>query len=323
MQKGKPEDELDDFLNYDKIKWSRNLKRDFRNEISLTFDPSNVRTVIYRTFTKKYLYLGETIVDEPGSNQNFYPNKEAEDENLTIGVCNHSQAPFSVQMFHRIAGLDVNGRPTQCFPFYTYTSDGTNRRENITDWALEQFQKHYKDNIISKWDIFFYMYAIFHHPTYREQYALDLKKRLPRLPLAKGFKKFVEAGEQLARLHAYYEDQPEYPLERIENEEEDLNWTVERMSFSPDKSEIRYNDFLTLSGIPPETYEYKIGNRSALHWVVDQHQVTKDDEGNVVEDPNNYDDEEYIVRLIEKVVQVSVESVKIINKLPALKLPKD
>jgi predicted helicase len=89
------------------------------------------------------------------------------------------------------------------------------------------------------------------------------------------------------------------------------------------KSEIRYNNFLTLAGIPLEIFEYKIGNCSALHWVVDQHQVTKDDEGNVIEDPNNYDDEEYMVRLIEKVVQVSVESVKIINSLPNLKLPAD
>lgn len=93
------------------------------------------------------------------------------------------------------------------------------------------------------------------------------------------------------------------------------------MSFSADKTEIRYNDFLTPAGIPPKALEYKIGNRSALHWVVDQHQVSKNDEGEVTEDPNNYDDEEYIARPIEKVVQVSVESVKIIKSLPNLKLP--
>jgi predicted helicase len=202
-KKGKPKD-VDNFVNYEKIKWSRNLKRDFKNGISIEFDPANVRTVIYRPYTNKELYLGETIVDEPGSMQHYFPNAAAEKENLVIAVCNHSQSPFSSQMLCRIAGLDVNGRPTQCFPFYTYKLDGTSRRENITDWTLGKFQKHYKSDSITKWDIFYYVYAILQHPTYRQQYALDLKKRIPRIPFASKFQSFVDAGKKLAELHAYY-----------------------------------------------------------------------------------------------------------------------
>jgi len=320
LQKGKPEN-LDDFLSYDTIKWSRNLKRDLRNEISLKFDKKHIRSVIYRTFTEKFLYLAETIVDEPGSNKHFFPNDQSESENLAIGVCNHSQAPFSVQMFHQIAGLDVNGRPTQLFPFYTYKSDGTSRRENITDWSLVQFQKHYKEQNITKWDIFYYLYAILHHPTYRETYALDLKKRLPRIPFAEGFARFVEAGKALSQLHAFYKDQPAFELNRIENSEEQLDWRVEKMSFSKDKTSIVYNDFLTLGGIPKETFEFKIGNRSALHWVVDQYEIVRDSEGNLIDDPNNPEDEEYVINLIEKTIYVSVKSVELVKSLPTLKLP--
>jgi len=167
------------------------------------------------------------------------------------------------------------------------------------------------------------VYAILHHPTYRARYALDLKKRLPRVPLAKGFRKLVQAGKELAQLHAYYDDQPAYPLTRIENKEEPLDWRVERMSLASDKSSIVYNDFLTLGNVPPETFEYKIGNRSALHWVIDQYQTTKNEIGIVIEDPNNIDDEEYIVRLIEKVVYVSVQSVRITKSLSPLKLPEN
>ena len=93
----------------------------------------------------------------------------------------------------------------QCFPFYVYDEDGTNRRENITDWALEHFRKHYNDKKITKWDIFYYVYGVLHHPEYRAKYAENLKRELPRIPLAKDFWGFSKAGKELARLHIEYE----------------------------------------------------------------------------------------------------------------------
>ena len=120
----------------------------------------------------------------------------------------------------------------------------------------------------------------------------------------------------LADLHVNYEQQREYPLERIEKGQ--LNWRVEKMRLSKDKTTLVYNDFLTLKGIPPETYEYRLGNRSALEWVIDQYQVSTDKRSGIVNDPNRADDPEYIVRLIGQVITVSLETMKIVKALPTL-----
>jgi predicted helicase len=141
----------------------------------------------------------------------------------------------------------------QCFPFYTYDEDGSHRRDNITDWALAEFRTQYSDSSISKWDIFHYTYAILHHPAYRTRYAANLKRDLPRIPFAPDFRGYAEIGAALMKLHVEYERQPEYPLERTETGM--LDWRAEKMSLSKDKAKLRYNEFLTLSGIPLEVYE--------------------------------------------------------------------
>jgi predicted helicase len=219
---------------------------------------------------------------------------------------------------------------SECFPYFAYEEDGSARRENITDWALDQFRSHFADKNITKWDIFHYVYAVLHHPTYRERYAANLKRELPRIPLVKAgpsgrngggpqddtavFWKFVEAGRRLAEIHVEYEKQPEFPLEHIETGV--LNWRVQKMRLSKDKATLIYNEWLTLKGIPPETYEYRLGNRSALEWVVDQYQVSTDKRTGIVNDPNRADDSEYIVRLIGQVITVSLETLKIVKGLP-------
>ena len=205
---------------------------------------------------------------------------------------------------------------SQCFPFYTYDEDGTNRHENVTDWALAQFRERYGDKKISKWDIFHYVYAVLHHPAYRERYAANLKRELPRVPFAHDFRPFADAGARLAELHVNYERQPEYPLERIENPNAPLDWRVERMRLGKDRGQIVYNDFLTLAGVPPETYEYRLGNRSALEWVIDQYQLSTDRRSGITNDPNRPDDPQYILRLVAQVITVSLETVKIVRGLP-------
>ena len=130
------------------------------------------------------------------------------------------------------------------------------------------------------------------------------------------FRAFADAGKRLADLHVNYEQQPEYPLERVEKGQ--LNWRVEKMRLCKDKTTLTYNEFLTLKGIPPETYEYRLGNRSALEWVIDQYQVSTDKRSGIVNDPNRADDPEYIVRLIGQVITVSLETMKIVNALPDL-----
>ncbi|HVP49864.1 MAG TPA: type ISP restriction/modification enzyme [Candidatus Bathyarchaeia archaeon] len=128
------------------------------------------------------------------------------------------------------------------------------------------------------------------------------------------FRAFADAGRKLADLHVNYEQQSEYPLERIEKGR--LNYRVEKMRLSKDKTTLIYNDFLTLKGIPPETYEYRLGNRSALEWVIDQYQVSTDKRSGITNDPNREDDPEYIVRLVGQVITVSLETMKIVKGLP-------
>ena len=277
----------------------------------------------------------------------------------------------------------------QCFPFYTYDEDGTNRRENITDWALEQFRSHYADRSITKWDIFHYVYAVLHHPAYRERYAANLKRELPRIPfvscstktssashpersaasarsegpmhfgenctdpsarkkrgpqddkVAGGrgpqdhkavFRALARAGEKLADLHVNYEKQPDAADVApdsspagpacaptwLENPQGKVDYRVQKMKLSKDKSTLIYNDYWTLTNIPAAVYEYRLGNRSALEWIVDQYQVSTDKRSGITNDPNRPDDPEYIKRLIGQVIYVSLETVKIVDALPEL-----
>jgi type ISP restriction-modification system protein len=120
----------------------------------------------------------------------------------------------------------------------------------------------------------------------------------------------------MAELHVNYEQQPEYSVERIENGQ--LDWRVEKMRLSKDKTTFVYNEFLTLKGIPPETYEYRLGNRSVLEWVIHQYQVSTDKRSGITNDPNRADDPECIVRLVGQVTTVSLETIKIVNGLPPL-----
>ena len=315
--KGQPKD-LDGFVSYETIKWSRNLKRHFRNGDALVYVESAIVRALYRPFMKMYLYLADIAVDEPSRIAELLPTAQRPADNRLFCLSGvGSQKAFSVLMTDVAVGLDTVEK-TQCFPFYTDAEDDSNRQENITDWALGEFRSHYRNNGISKWDIFHYVYAILHHPQYREKYAANLKRELPRIPFARDFSAFAEAGAKLAELHVNYEGQPEFPLARQENKDLPLNWRVEKMKLSKDKTQLAYNDFLTLSGIPLEAYDYRLGNRSALEWVIDQYRVATDKRSGIVSDPNRPDDPQYIVRLIGKVITVSLETMKIVGGLPAL-----
>ncbi|CAD0231042.1 conserved hypothetical protein [Planktothrix agardhii] len=313
---------IDDFVNYDesKISWSDGLKKYLSRGIIFNYKSDCIRKAIYRPFTSCFIYFDAGLNDRRGQFPLIFPTPDNEKENQVIAVTNHSQIPFLVQITNFIPSLDVGGRPGQCFPFYSYDEDGTNRKENITDWSFEQFRNYYQDPTITKWDIFYYTYSLLHHPTYRERYAANLKRELPRIPYAPDFHGFANAGKQLADLHLNYEQQPEYPLKFIENDQVPLDWRVEKMKLSKDKTQIIYNEFLTLSGIPPEVFQYRLGNRSALDWVIDQYQIKTDKRSGIVNDPNRLDDEQYIVRLIGQVITVSLETVKIVDSLPDLGL---
>ena len=132
------------------------------------------------------------------------------------------------------------------------------------------------------------------------------------------FRAFVLAGQRLAEIHVHYEQQPEYPLIKKEKEGEKLDYRVTKMRLSKDKTTLTYNQFLTLSGIPKETYEYRLGNRSALEWVIDQYQVSTDKRSGITNDPNRDDDPTYILRLIAQVITVSLETAQLVRSLPPI-----
>jgi predicted helicase len=132
------------------------------------------------------------------------------------------------------------------------------------------------------------------------------------------FRAFARAGQRLAEIHAHYEQEPEFPLTKREKAGEKLDYRVAKMKLSKDKTSLIYNQFLTLSGIPPETYEYRLGNRSALEWVIDQYQVSTDKRSGITNDPNRPDDEQYILRLIGQVITISLETHHIVRALPSL-----
>ena len=320
--------DVDDFVMYDnaKINWSRDLKAKLRAGRIAEYDEHKVRTCLYRPFSKRKIFFDRTFNDVVYVFPSIFPTIKTEVENQVICVNLTPEKPFTCLMTDCLPNLVVTGgfgSPTQCFPFYIYDEDGANRRENITDWALTQFREHYRDEQITKWDIFHYTYAFLHHPAYRDRYQVNLKRDLPHIPFVAKFWEFVKAGKRLAEIHVYYEDQPQYKLDLIETPDMPLDWRVERMRFSKDKTQIRYNDFLTLAGIPAEAFQYRLGNRSALEWVVDQYRVKTDKRSGIVNDPNRADDETYIVDLIGKVISVSLETVGIVEGLSGLGISEE
>jgi hypothetical protein len=166
-----------------------------------------------------------------------------------------SSKPYHPLATDRLFSFDLLDK-TQSFSFYTFDEDGTNRRENITDWALAKFRTHYADNTITKWDIFHATYAVLHHPEYRTRYAANLKRELPRIPLPPDLHAFAAAGKRLMELHIDYEKQPVYPLEQIEDPRAEVSFRVDRMRLNKNaKSELRYttSSSSAASPQPPST----------------------------------------------------------------------
>ncbi len=318
-QAGLVEEELDGFLNNDstQISWTSDLKDHLRRGTVLKMDKKQIVKALYRPFTAMNLYFEKSLIQRRYQQQKLFPTHAKTPANKAIWIKTGSEVPFWTLATEIVPDLLPQGG-SQSFPFYLYDEDGKDRQINISSIALEWFKARCADQSITKWDIFHATYAILHHPKYRTRYAANLKRELPRIPFVPEFHQYAKIGEALMKLHIDYEQQPEYPLQRVETGK--LNWRVEKMTLSKDKSQLRYNDFLTLSGIPPEVYEYRLGNRSALEWVVDQYRVTTDARSGIVNDPNREDDPEYIVRLVGQVVTVSVETVKLVSELATLKL---
>ena len=324
-QRHDPKTPIENFIDTTdpRIKWSHRVKQSLGKLELSTYQDTHFRTALYRPFCQQYLYFDHFWNERRYQQHRIFPTPENESENRVIIVSDHGfRSGFNTLMTNLISDLHTlaSSDSFQCFPFYTYDEDGTNRQENITDWALAQFQTHYGDDTITKWDIFHYNYAVLHHPDYREKYQANLKRDLPHIPFAQDFWGFANAGKALANLHVNYESVPKYErLQLVETPNtQRIDWQVEKMRFSKDKTQIYYNDYFTLVGIPAEAFAYQLGTRSALEWVVDQYRVKVDKRSGIVNDPNRADAPQYIVDLIGRVIAVSLQTVEIVKGLPPL-----
>ena len=172
------------------------------------------------------------------------------------------------------------------------------------------------------------MYGILHSPEYKTRFAADLKKRLPRIPYAKDFNAFSKAGRDLAQWHLNYETIEPYPVQESTSDfaqEPKEFYRVQKMKFAgkvreSDKTTIIYNSKVTLSEIPLEAYDYIVNGKSAIEWIMERYQVTTDKNSGITNNPNDWsEDSRYIVDLVKRIVRVSIETMKIVDKLPALK----
>jgi predicted helicase len=203
-------------------------------------------------------------------------------------------------------------------------------KENISEFALKKYRAAYKDAKIGNEDIFYYVYGILHSPEYKQRFAADLRKMLPRIPLAADFRAFSQAGRKLAEIHLNYETAKPYPVKEQRDElvlDEKKLYVVEKMRFGKngkeaDKTKIQYNSHITITGIPLGAYDYIVNGKPAIEWIMDRYQFSKDKDSQIVNDPNDWarehDDPQYILNLLKRIITVSQETMKIVNTLPAL-----
>jgi predicted helicase len=259
-------------------------------------------------------------------------------KNLLICVSGTSK-DFSVIISDVIPDLHFNG-DTQSFPLYYYEErqkqspgifdgDGDDeyiRRDGLSDFILEQAKKQYDKNV-SKEDIFYYVYGFLNSPEYKEMFSNDLKKMLPRLPLVedvKDFWAFSRAGRKLAELHINYETVAPFKGVKVSGTDSDF-FTVEKMRFpkKDQKDTIHYNSKITISNIPSKAYEYVVNGKSAIEWIMERYQITTHKESGIKNDPNDWAKEvsnpRYILDLLLSIINVSVQTVQIVEGLPKVK----
>jgi predicted helicase len=211
---------------------------------------------------------------------------------------------------------------TQCLPLYRYTAAGE-RLENITDWALAQFREHYGSHPITKLDIFHYVYAVLHHPAYRQKYATNLKREFPRIPFYDDFWQWAGWGRRLMDLHLNYEQAEPYPLERVDRDPKALGLSgpapKPRLIAHREAGAVEVDGVTTLRGVPPEAWEYRLGTYSALEWVLERYKERAPRDATIREGFNTYrfaDYKEHVIDLLRRVCTVSMETNKVIRDMP-------
>ena len=327
------------------LKWDLNLKDNLKRKKKTEFEEDYIRKVVYRPFIATNCYANYIFAQRKYQMDKIFPDSSSENRVICVpGI--GTKNPFSALVADTMPDLNLNEAGAQCFPLYRYRKpanapDATDtfkgigeepdRIDNISDTALCAFRNHYCDDTITKDAIFDYVYGVLHAPSYREQFANDLSKEIPRIPFAPDFHAFAEAGKALAALHLGYETCKQYPL-CIEFAHEGepqpkhfrLGEKAMRFTDKETKTTLIINEHIRLSGIPEEALRYVVNGRTPLEWFIDRYKITRDKESGILNDPNGwFKNPQDLVTAIERIVYMSVESTRIIEGLPTQLTPPD
>ena len=330
------------------IKWDRETNKYLDRKISKTFQISQIVKSLYRPYIKQYFYFDKHFNGMTYQMYNIFPNDLT--DNQMIGFMGQStDKPFSVIASSLVTDLNCISPAsggTQCLPLYRYDKEGK-RLENITDWGLKQFQTYYQNlpplsrgvsagrgDQITKENIFHYVYAVLHNPAYRQKYEQNLKRDFPRIPFYDDFFQWVEWGQKLMELHINYEIIEPYPLKRVDIavdppltplKKGKVHLTKAKLKADKIANKIILDDITTLENIPQIAWEYKLGNRSALEWILDQYKEKKPKDPTIAEKFNTYkfaDYKEQVIDLLTRVCTVSFETMQIIESMDDEKYPE-
>ncbi len=296
-----------------KIAWTRALKQEFiKNKNLQKSHKDRIRLAMYRPFNKQWLYFDKNLNEEQYQLPKIFPNKDAQNVVINTGVGNGKN--FSALVSDCISSYGLIS-PNQAYPLYYYDGLG-NRHYAISGYALNLFRRHYEDNSIAEEEIFYYIYAILHHKGYLEKYKNSLTKEDPRIALSEDFKELSILGKELAELHLNYESEELHAsveYKTLMNAEEEGYYDVETMKKIGDR--IHYNNHIAITKIPKKAFEYVVNGKSAIDWVIERYQKTRDKDSLIENNPNDYKDGKYVFELLCRVIKLSEKSVDLIEKI--------
>ena len=315
------------------VKWSEALLNNLVREPAPEPSSEFLARAHYRPFLALDYYAEPTFSDRLTRNHfSLFGSRLTESSPCIAASAPGKAATFRLLASNQVCDWHFMG-DTQLYGLYRFAADGE-RHDNITDWALKQFQQHYqagkgrKPAAISKEAIFHYVYAVLHDPVYREKYALNLKREFPRVPLygstLNAFEQWAAWGAELMQLHIGYEAVQPWPVQRSDTPDTKARAAKQSpkciLKSQPDEGRIVIDSETTLAGIPLQAWSYKLGNRSALDWVLDQHKERKPKDPTIREKFDTYrfaDHKERVVTLLARVARVSVETVRVVEALRA------
>ena len=322
-----------------KIKWTSELESYLKKGTKISFDNTKIIEAFYRPFIKHYAYFDRIKVHRAYQMDNIFQIGENLTNKLIWFKTGSDWNFFTLALNNLIDILPQGG--AQCLPFFSFTNEET-RKDNISDWALQLFQEHYQQiepsspvcyanspevreefkmeapapKPITNQSIFYYVYAVLHNPAYRKKYELNLKREFPRIPLYENFWQWGKWGEQLMNLHINYETAAPYPLQQKEIATKEH--PKAKLRAIKEDGIIVLDDNTELHGIPSIAWEYKLGNRSALEWILDQYKEKKPKDPTIAEKFNTYkfaDYKEHVIDLLKRVCTVSVETTKLVGEM--------